>query len=49
MLAQRLVRTGGRLVRHARYYWLFLAASYLPRRLFGAMPQRIWALPIPAG
>jgi len=26
-LQQRLVKTGGRLVKHARYYWLLLAAS----------------------
>ena len=48
-LQQRLVKTGGRLVKHARYYWLFLAESHLTRRLFGAMLQRIWALPLPAG
>ena len=28
---------------------LFLAESHLTRRLFGAMLQRIWALPVPAG
>ena len=39
---QRLVKTGGRLVKHARYYWLLLAESHLTRRLFGAMLQRIW-------
>jgi hypothetical protein len=44
-LQQRVVKTGGRLVRHARYYWLFLAESHLTRRLFGSMLQRIWALP----
>jgi hypothetical protein len=32
-----LVKTGGRLVKHARYYWLMLAESHLTRRLFGAM------------
>ena len=48
-LQQRLVKTGGRLVKHARYYWLFLAESHLTRHLFGAMLQRIWALPVPAG
>ena len=48
-LQQRLVKTGARLVKHARYYWLFLAESHLTRRLFGAMLQRIWALPVPAG
>ena len=29
--------TGGRLIKHARYYWLLLAESHLTRRLFGAM------------
>ena len=28
-LQQRLVKTGGRLVKHARYYWLLLAEGYL--------------------
>jgi hypothetical protein len=28
-LQQRLVKTGGRLVKHARYYWLLLAESHL--------------------
>jgi hypothetical protein len=27
-LQQRLVKTGGQLVRHARYYWLLLAESH---------------------
>ena len=44
-LPQRLVTTGGRVVQHARYYWLLLAESHLTQRLFGAMLQRIWALP----
>ena len=47
-LQQRLVKTGARLVKHARYDWLLLAESHLTRRLFGAMLQRIWALPVPA-
>jgi hypothetical protein len=34
-LQQRLVKTGGRLVKHARYYWLLLAESHLTRRVFG--------------
>ena len=46
---QRLVKTGGRLVKHARYYWLLRAESRLTRRLCGAMLQRIWALPVPTG
>jgi hypothetical protein len=32
-LQQRLVKTGGRLVKHARYYRLLLAESHLTRRL----------------
>jgi hypothetical protein len=46
-LQQRLVKTGGRLVKHARYYWLLLAESHLTRRLFGAMLGRIARLPVP--
>ena len=45
-LQQRLVKTGGRLV---KYYCLMLAESHLTRRLFGSMLRRIWALPVPTG
>jgi hypothetical protein len=45
-LLQRLVKTGGGLVKPARYYWLMLAESHLTRRLFGAMVRRIAALPV---
>ena len=48
-LQQRLVKTGGRLVKHARYYWLLLAESHLTRRLFGNTVRRIAAIPVPAG
>ena len=48
-LQQRLVKTGGRLVKHARYYWLLLAQSHLTRRVLAAMLGRIIALPLPAG
>ena len=48
-LQQRLVKTGGRLIKHARYYWLLLAESHLTRRLFGAMVRRIASLSLPAG
>ena len=48
-LQQRLVKTGGRLVKHARYYWLLLAESHLTRRLFGSMARRIAMLSVPAG
>ena len=39
-LQQRLVKTGGRLIQHARHYWLLLAEGHLTRRLFGAMLRR---------
>jgi Transposase DDE domain group 1 len=48
-LQQRLVKTGGRLTRHARYYWPLLAEGGLTRRLFGAMVRRIAALPVATG
>jgi hypothetical protein len=48
-LQQRLVKTGGRQVRHARYYWLYLAEGHLNRRRFGAMLGRIALLPVPTG
>jgi hypothetical protein len=48
-LQQRLVKTGGRLIKHARYYWLLLAESYLTRRLLASMLSRIAGLPSPAG
>ena len=41
-LQHRLMKTGGRLVKHARYYWLLLAEGHLNRRLFGDMLHRIW-------
>ena len=44
-LQQRLVKTGGRMIKHARYYWLLLAESHLTKRLFGATVRRIAALP----
>jgi hypothetical protein len=48
-LQRRLVKTGGRRIKHARYHWLLLAESYLTRRLFGAMVGRVAASPVPAG
>jgi hypothetical protein len=48
-LQQRLVKTGGRLIKHARYYWLLLAEGHLHRRLFGQMLRRIYELPLPSG
>ena len=40
-LPQRLFKTGGRLIRHARYFILQLAGSHLTRRLFGQILGRI--------
>ena len=48
-LQQRLVKAGGRLVKHARHCWLLLAEGDLTRRLFGAMVRRIKGLAAPAG
>jgi hypothetical protein len=48
-LQRRLVKTGGRLVKHARYYCLLLAEGHVTRRLFGSMVRRIELLPLPAG
>ena len=48
-LQQRLVKTGGRLIKHARYYSLLLAESHLTRRRFAAMLGRITLLPLRTG
>ncbi len=48
-LQRRVVKTGGRLIEHARYYWLLLAQSPLTRRLFGGMLRKITMLRSPAG
>ena len=48
-LQQRLVKTGGRLIKLARYYWVLPAEGHLTRRLFGAMLRTMAALPVPAG
>jgi hypothetical protein len=47
--AGQLVKTGGRLIKHARYYWLLLAESHLTRRLFVGMLRKIAVLPSPGG
>ena len=47
-LQQRLVKTGGRPVKHVRHYWL-LAEGHLNRRRLGAMLGRIALLPLPSG
>jgi hypothetical protein len=48
-LQQRRVETGGRLVKHARYYWLMLAEGHLTRRLFASMVRRMETLPTATG
>jgi hypothetical protein len=50
-LQQQLVKTGGRLIKHPRYYWFAAGESHLTRRLFGGMLRRIatTTLPSPAG
>jgi hypothetical protein len=48
-LQQRLVKTGGRLIKPAHYYWLLLAESHLTRQLFAGMLRKITMLPSPAG
>ena len=40
-LQQRLVKTGGRLIRHARYFILQLAEHHLTQRLFAQILGRI--------
>ena len=40
-LQQRLFKTGGRLIRHARYFILQLADSQLTERLFAQIIRRI--------
>lgn len=41
------MKTGGRLVKHARYYWLMLAEGHLMRGRFATMLRRIATLPLP--
>jgi hypothetical protein len=46
---QRLIKMRGRLVKHARSYWLPLVERRLTRRLFGAIVQRLGTLSGPVG
>ena len=46
-LQQRFVKTGGRLVKHARYYGLLLAEGHLRLQRFRSMLRMIAALPLP--
>ena len=48
-LQQPLVKTGGRLVKHACYFWLLLAEGHPNRRRFGPMLGRIALLLVPTG
>jgi len=47
-LQQRLVKTGGRLAKHAQYDWLMLAEGHLTRVRLAEMLRRIALLPLPA-
>jgi hypothetical protein len=42
-----LVKTGGRLVKHARYHWLLLAEGHLTRQRFGSTLRMIAVLSLP--
>ena len=46
-LQQRLFKTGGRLIRHARYFVLQLVESHLTQRLFRQIVRRIERLAWP--
>jgi len=48
-LQQRLVKTGGHLVKYATTYRLLLAESHLKQRLFSGILGEVAALPSPAG
>ncbi|MFZ0888511.1 MAG: hypothetical protein WA005_08675 [Candidatus Binataceae bacterium] len=48
-LQQGLVKNGGRVIKHARYYSLLFAEGRLTRRLFAGTLRNIAALPSPAG
>ena len=47
-LQQRKVKTGRRLMKHARYYWQMLSEGRLTRSRFAAKLRRIAMLPLPA-
>jgi len=51
--AQRVVKTGGRLIKHARYCWRLREQGHLACWFFGEMlrqaPEGTPALPVPAG
>jgi hypothetical protein len=48
-LQQRLVKTGGRLIQHARYYWTAAGGKPSDAAPVGAMVRRIAALPMGTG
>ncbi|MGD0520319.1 MAG: hypothetical protein ABSA48_03585 [Terracidiphilus sp.] len=43
-----MVKTGGRLAKHAQYDWLMLAEGHLTRVRLAEMLRRIALLPLPA-
>ena len=44
-----VVKTGGRLVKHARYHWLLLAEGRLGRRCLAACYNNCGVVPLPDG
>jgi hypothetical protein len=48
-LQQRLVKTGGRRIQQARYYWLPAAENNRTRRLFAGKLRKTAMLPSSAG
>ncbi len=47
--ALTVVKTGGRLAKHARYYWLLLGEGHLARKFLVGVLGKIAVLPSPAG
>ena len=48
-LQQRPMKTVGRVVKHARYYWLLLADRHLNRKLLGEMLGGELGATVPGG
>jgi len=48
-LQRRLMKTGGRLIRHARWCCLLLGKNDLTRRLLAGVLRKIALLPLPIG
>jgi hypothetical protein len=48
-LQEQLIKTGGRLVKHAGYYSLLFDKSHITSRLFAGMLRKIATPPVPTG